>query len=196
MSFKVKNDLDTFLTDLMRFILTSMSNWWCISDDMSYFITMWQFLSVWHLCMRLLYGVCVVCVFCTCAHQSCSKRGGRLAKRLTPHADQVVGLSSVLLPGQLTHSTVHAAGQRQKLLSCNTQRTQSLVGKICTCLHTCLCPTAHVFKKSNTIVHPSAFKWNKRTANFFHRSLLQIVAERIVNSSIRAGALWAVNVLL
>lgn len=49
--------------------------------------------------------------------QSRSERGGRLAKGLTPHADQVIGFSSVLLPGQLTHSTMHAAGQRQKLLS-------------------------------------------------------------------------------
>lgn len=49
--------------------------------------------------------------------QSRSERGGRLAKGLTPHADQVIGFSCVLLPGQLTHSTMYAAGQRQKLLS-------------------------------------------------------------------------------
>lgn len=49
--------------------------------------------------------------------QSRSERGGRLAKGLTPHADQVIGFSCMLLPDQLTHSTMHAAGQRQKLLS-------------------------------------------------------------------------------
>lgn len=49
--------------------------------------------------------------------QSRSERRGRLAKGLTPHADQVIGLPCVLLPGQLTHSSMHTAGQRQKLLS-------------------------------------------------------------------------------
>lgn len=40
-----------------------------------------------------------------------------MAKGLTPHAHQVAGFSSMLLPGKLTHSTMHAAGQRQKLFS-------------------------------------------------------------------------------
>ncbi len=64
-------------------------------------------------------------VWCICTHQSRSERGGRLAKGLTPHADQVIWFSWMLLPGQLTHSTVHAAGQRQKLLSCSTPRKQN-----------------------------------------------------------------------
>lgn len=73
-----------------------------------------------------------------CTYQSRSERGGRLAKGLTPHADQVIGFSCVLLPGQLTHSTMHTAGQRQKLLSCGTPRkhrirTWSVL--VCMCLH-------------------------------------------------------------
>jgi len=95
-----------------------------------------------------------------CTYQSRSERGGRLAKGLTPHADQVIGFSCVLLPGQLTHSSMHAAGQRQKLLSCGTSekhriRTWSV---LYTCLHFVVknqikakLQIAHLFKSTSFI---------------------------------------------